>query len=101
MGDHTNPGSANGNGAGIPTSTLSTTPFPASQKVYVEGSLPGVRVPMREIRLTPTKSMNGGGAVANAPVTVYDTCLGAQRFADMLETELGQLRIVGALAAVG
>jgi phosphomethylpyrimidine synthase len=32
-----------------------------------------VRVPMREIGLTPTKSMNGGSAVDNAPVTVYDT----------------------------
>ncbi|MBD0315460.1 MAG: phosphomethylpyrimidine synthase ThiC [Nitrospiraceae bacterium] len=73
MGNHINPGSANGNGVGIPTSSLSTTPFPASHKVYVEGSLPGVRVPMREIQLTPTRSMNGGGATVNAPVTVYDT----------------------------
>jgi phosphomethylpyrimidine synthase len=73
MGDHTNPTSANGHGAGVPTSTLSTTPFPASQKVYVDGMQSGVRVPMREISLTPTKAMNGGSTTPNAPITVYDT----------------------------
>jgi phosphomethylpyrimidine synthase len=46
---------------------LSTEPFPNSTKVYVEGELPGVRVPMREIRLSPTRD------VENPPVTVYDT----------------------------
>jgi phosphomethylpyrimidine synthase len=66
-------GSANGNGHGVPTSTLSTTPFPASRKIYVEGTHPGVLVPMREITLTPTKPMNGGSATPNEPVTVYDT----------------------------
>jgi phosphomethylpyrimidine synthase len=66
-------GSANGNGHGVPTSTLSTTPFPASRKIYVTGAQPGVRVPMREITLTPTKPMNGGSPTPNEPVTVYDT----------------------------
>ena len=66
-------GKVNGNGHGVPTSTLSTTPFPASRKVYVSGSNEGVRVPMREITLTPTKSMNGGAPTPNEPVTVYDT----------------------------
>jgi phosphomethylpyrimidine synthase len=42
--------------------TLTREPFPASRKVYVEGALPGVAVPMREIALT-----NG------EQVTVYDT----------------------------
>ncbi len=46
---------------------LSTEPFPNSTKVYVEGEHPGVRVPMREIRLSPTRT------VENPPVTVYDT----------------------------
>ncbi len=66
-------GKGNGNGHGVPTSTLSTTPFPASRKVYVNGANEGVRVPMREITLTPTKSMNGGAPTPNEPVTVYDT----------------------------
>jgi phosphomethylpyrimidine synthase len=66
-------GSGNGKGQGVPTSTLSTTPFPASRKVYVTGSNEGVRVPMREITLAPTKSVNGGPPALNEAVTVYDT----------------------------
>ncbi|MBH0190424.1 MAG: phosphomethylpyrimidine synthase ThiC [Nitrospira sp.] len=66
-------GGGTGNGHGVPTSTLSTTPFPASRKVYVSGANEGVRVPMREITLSPTKSMNGGAPTPNEPVTVYDT----------------------------
>ena len=30
-----------------------TEPFPASRKIYVQGSRPDIRVPMREVRLTP------------------------------------------------
>jgi len=45
----------------VPTPILSTEPFPSSRKIYVEG------VPMREIRLSPTRN------VENPPVTVYDT----------------------------
>jgi phosphomethylpyrimidine synthase len=46
--------------------------LPASQKVYVAGTLhPDVRVPMREITVTPTKSYTGA-VTANAPVRVYD-----------------------------
>ncbi|MEC4669534.1 MAG: phosphomethylpyrimidine synthase ThiC [Nitrospirota bacterium] len=55
-----------------PPALLTTTPFPASRKVYVEGSLPGVLVPMREITLTPTQAANGGPTTPNASVTVYD-----------------------------
>ncbi|MCH7476753.1 MAG: phosphomethylpyrimidine synthase ThiC [SAR324 cluster bacterium] len=46
-------------------------PLPNSRKVYLEGSRPDIRVPMREIRLadTPTES----GSEANPPLTVYDT----------------------------
>ncbi len=54
------------------TTVLSTEPFPASRKVYVEGSRPGVRVPMREIRVAPTRT-HAGLVVENPPVTVYDT----------------------------
>ncbi|SFF53367.1 hydroxymethylpyrimidine synthase [Fontimonas thermophila] len=45
-------------------------PFPNSRKIFVAGS-DGLRVPMREISLTPTRSR--AGLEANAPVTVYDT----------------------------
>ena len=49
-------------------------PFAKSRKIYVQGSRPDIRVPMREITQTPTK-LHGkdGGEVANPPVTVYDT----------------------------
>src|SRR4026208_2091027 len=74
MSDHTlGNGSATGNGHTSPGSPLTPTPSPASRKVYVQGTQAGVRVPMREIGLTPTKSMNGGMATANEPITVYDT----------------------------
>jgi phosphomethylpyrimidine synthase len=47
--------------------------FPNSRKVYVKGKLhPDIRVPFREISLSPTKSMNGEIEV-NEPVRVYDT----------------------------
>jgi phosphomethylpyrimidine synthase len=46
--------------------------FPKSYRVYVGGSLhPDIRVPMREIALSPTKSFNGT-IEANEPVRVYD-----------------------------
>jgi len=50
------------------------TPFPRSRKIYVAGSRPDIRVPMREISQTPTR-LHGpdGGEVANPPITVYDT----------------------------
>ncbi|MDB6170421.1 MAG: phosphomethylpyrimidine synthase [Verrucomicrobia bacterium] len=46
--------------------------FPASRRVYVTGSRPDVRVPMREITLQPTRLPNGT-EVPNEPVRVYDT----------------------------
>ena len=74
MSDHTiGHGSATGNGHTSAGSALTTTPFPASRKVYVQGTQAGVRVPMREISLTATKSMNGGTPIANEPITIYDT----------------------------
>ena len=45
-------------------------PFPASRKIYVDGP-GGLRVPMREISLSATRSE--AGLTPNAPVTVYDT----------------------------
>jgi phosphomethylpyrimidine synthase len=64
---------SNDNAKAAAATALTTEPFPASKKVYVTGPVSGVRVPMREISLTPTKSMNGGVPTPNEPVTVYDT----------------------------
>jgi phosphomethylpyrimidine synthase len=54
------------------TSPITTQSFPASRKVYIEGA-GGIRVPMREISLTPTKSYKTGQAEENAPFLIYDT----------------------------
>jgi phosphomethylpyrimidine synthase len=51
---------------------ITTDPFPNSAKVYVGGALPGVRVPMREVRVGATQT-HQGLTVQNPPVTVYDT----------------------------
>ncbi|MCE3198157.1 phosphomethylpyrimidine synthase ThiC [Paenibacillus sonchi] len=45
--------------------------FPASRKVYVEGSRPDIQVPMREICLSRTEGVAGDSD--NAPLRVYDT----------------------------
>jgi phosphomethylpyrimidine synthase len=50
----------------------SSEQLPNSKKIYVEGKIhPEVRVPMREIELSPTKSYTGAVEV-NEPVRVYD-----------------------------
>jgi len=53
----------------------SVQPFPGSHKVYIEGSRPDIRVPMREITLSDTPLSFGGtdGAEKNEPLRVYDT----------------------------
>jgi len=48
-----------------------TRPFSNSRKIYVLGSRPDIRVPMREVSLTPTR--NKAGIEENPPVYVYDT----------------------------
>ena len=48
-----------------------TTPIPGSRKIHVPGSRADIRVPMREIALTPTPKLFGEDV--NAPFTVYDT----------------------------
>ena len=45
--------------------------FPNSQKVYVEGSSPNIKVPTRMIKQTPTK-LNETFQL-NDPIYVYDT----------------------------
>ena len=46
-------------------------PLPASRKIYVTGSRPDIRVPMREISQHPTPSQRGDEV--NPSITVYDT----------------------------
>jgi len=46
-------------------------PYPSSKKVYIEGSRPDIRVPMREITLLPTQTSDG--FEENHPILVYDT----------------------------
>jgi phosphomethylpyrimidine synthase len=48
-----------------------TRPFPASRKIHVTGSRPDLRVPLREIALSPTQTQDGPRA--NPPLPVYDT----------------------------
>ncbi|MCH8350515.1 MAG: phosphomethylpyrimidine synthase ThiC [Chloroflexi bacterium] len=45
--------------------------FPASKKVYTQGSRPDIRVPWRQVTLTPTSGRFGD--VENAPLSLYDT----------------------------
>ena len=53
------------------SSSITTQPFPSSRKVYVQSRRPDVRVPMREITLTPTRT--SGAAEENGSFLVYDT----------------------------
>ena len=45
--------------------------FPASNKVYKEGSKPSIRVPFRQVTLTPTTGRFG--QEENPPLSIYDT----------------------------
>ncbi|GHC29634.1 phosphomethylpyrimidine synthase [Kushneria pakistanensis] len=51
--------------------SASVAPLPASRKVFVKGSRPDIRVPMREITLSPTTTRDG--IEDNPPLLVYDT----------------------------
>jgi phosphomethylpyrimidine synthase len=50
---------------------ITRKPFPASRKVYVGGSTPGLKVPFREVTLTPTRTSKG--LEKNDPIFLYDT----------------------------
>ncbi|GMV94644.1 MAG: phosphomethylpyrimidine synthase [Candidatus Hydrogenedentota bacterium] len=57
-----------------PSDAITREPFPNSRKVYVEGSDPSIRVPMREITQTPTRARGEeSGGIPNPTITVYDT----------------------------
>lgn len=56
--------------------SLQGSAFPNSKRIWLTGSQPDIRVPMREIQLSPT--VTGGSKdnptlVGNEPVPVYDT----------------------------
>ncbi len=56
-----------------PVESPSQEPLPNSSRVYVAGTLhPDIRVPMREITLSPTRGFDGK-SIENQPVRVYDT----------------------------
>ncbi len=46
-------------------------PFPASTKIYLKGSREDLRVPMRRVDQSPTRTSSG--QVDNPPVYIYDT----------------------------
>ncbi|SFS17723.1 phosphomethylpyrimidine synthase [Dyella sp. OK004] len=48
-----------------------TRPIPGSHKIYVQGSRPDLKVPLREIAQAQTPTLFGGET--NPPITVYDT----------------------------
>ncbi|HHN8544895.1 phosphomethylpyrimidine synthase ThiC [Citrobacter cronae] len=56
--------------------TLEGTAFPESRRIYITGSQPDIRIPMREIQLSPTLiggSKDNPQFEANEAVPVYDT----------------------------
>ncbi|MCK8272471.1 phosphomethylpyrimidine synthase ThiC, partial [Erwinia amylovora] len=58
--------------------SLQGSAFPNSKRMWLTGSQPDIRVPMREIQLSPT--VTGGSKdnptlVGNEPVPVYDTAV--------------------------
>ncbi|MBI2089593.1 MAG: phosphomethylpyrimidine synthase ThiC [Deltaproteobacteria bacterium] len=65
------------NGVNSGESVITTEPFPASRKTYVQGRRnPEVRVAMREISLAATHGSsagNAGGTRQNSRIVVYDT----------------------------
>jgi phosphomethylpyrimidine synthase len=71
----------NGTGNGSGAARMATPLSAASRKIYVDGRLEGVRVPMREISLTPTQTRKNGSVISpaqpaqieeNPAVTIYD-----------------------------
>ena len=51
---------------------VTSGPLPGSEKIYVEGTRPDIRVPMRKIRLSATVETDGS-RTENEDVIVYDT----------------------------
>ncbi|MFT2109712.1 phosphomethylpyrimidine synthase ThiC [Marinomonas sp. 2405UD68-3] len=59
--------------------SLQATPFPSSERIYIEGSDPSIRVPMRQINVSDTaigSDPNNLTFESNDPIYIYD-CSGA------------------------
>lgn len=54
-----------------PISSVRIAPYPASEKIYIQGSREDIRVPMRKITLSDTPAHFG--SEKNLPLYVYDT----------------------------
>jgi len=54
-----------------PESSILISAFPGSRKAYLDGPQPGLRVPVREIALSPTSGRFG--EEENGPIHLYDT----------------------------
>jgi len=58
----------------LPTAeSISRAPFPNAKKVYVEGSIFPIQVPMREISLAATEDRFKNVLEENAPIYIYDS----------------------------
>jgi len=55
-----------------PSSNNGLNPLPQSKRIYLTGSRPDIRVPMREIALQPSRDLQGD-LIENDPIRVYDT----------------------------
>ena len=64
------PARAQGRNNQVADQTADNAKLPASQKIYIESN--GLRVPFREVALTPSRTMDGS-LEENEPVRVYDT----------------------------
>jgi phosphomethylpyrimidine synthase len=53
--------------------SITTTPFPASKKIYVKGKLHNISVAMREIEVSSGVSSKTGKEIAKDKIAVYDT----------------------------
>src|SRR5690349_14841199 len=58
--------------AGTKATPIENPSLPNSRRVYVDGTMPGVRVPFREITQSSSRELDGT-LTPNPPVRVYDT----------------------------
>ncbi len=58
-----------------PKENISVGPFPNSKKIFVQGKLHNIKVAMREVQVSPTKTLSFGveEILPNPSVTIYDT----------------------------
>ncbi|RMG17208.1 MAG: phosphomethylpyrimidine synthase ThiC, partial [Deltaproteobacteria bacterium] len=55
------------------TGSITVGPIPGSEKCYVVGSRPDIRVPFRRVRQAPSRRGPNGPLVRNPDVLLYDT----------------------------